>query len=104
MYSGGNWLSAPAKEPTRYGESLPTVSFSLFLYLASPLRVESSLAFQKSYLYESCIAGTLVSLSLLGYETGTIQPPQDPVQSCLKTFPIPQIHKTYSVIVVQKRM
>lgn len=29
---------------------------------------------KKSYLYESCVAGAVVSLSLLGYETGATQP------------------------------
>lgn len=45
------------------------------LYLALTLSIMfTSLAFQKSYLYESCVAGALVSLSLLGYETGETQP------------------------------
>lgn len=55
---------------------LPSPSRPLALYLAPPLRIIfTSLAFQKkSYLYESCVAGAVASLSLLGYETGAMQP------------------------------
>lgn len=54
---------------------LPSLSGSFALYLVLLLCIIfTSLAFQKSYLYESCIAGALVSLSLLGYETRAAQP------------------------------
>lgn len=71
-------MSVPAKDPLirRISPSvLLSLSHSFALYLALPLCIIfTSLAFQKSYLYESCVAGALVSLSLLGYETGATQP------------------------------
>lgn len=80
-------MSAPAKDPA-IGRISPSVllslSHSFVLYLALPLCIIfTSLAFQKSYLYESCVAGALVSLSLLGYETGATQPPHARLSSGL---------------------
>lgn len=67
---------------------LPSLSSSFALYLALLLCIIfTSLAFQKSYLYESCIAGALVSLSLLGYETRAAQP----ARPTLPFFPLPSI-------------
>lgn len=70
-------MSVPAKDPMiqRISPSvLLSLSHSFAPYLALPLCIIfTSLAFQKSYLYESCVAGALVSLSLLGYETGATQ-------------------------------
>lgn len=64
---------------------LPSIC-SLALYLVLLLCIIfTSLAFQKSYLYESCIAGALVSLSLLGYETRAAQP----ARPTLPFFPPP---------------
>ncbi len=72
-------MSTPAKDRAiqRICPSvLLSLSHSFALYLALPLCIIfTSLAFQKSYLYESCVAGALVSLLLLGYETGASQPP-----------------------------
>lgn len=54
---------------------LPSLSAPLALHPALLLCIIfTSLAFQKSHLYESCVAGALVSLSLLGYETRAAQP------------------------------
>lgn len=65
------------KDLARYTGSasvLVSLSHSLELYLAWALCIIfSSLAFQTLYLYESCIAGTLVSLSLHGYGTAATQ-------------------------------
>lgn len=93
------WLSAPAKHPARYGESLP-LSYCLYItvshYLALPLCIIfTSLAFQKSYLYESCIAGALVSLSFLGYETGASQPPHARLTSGLEEDVSHKIQNTW---------
>lgn len=70
-----------------------TVSVSLFkkLLLALPLCIIfTSLAFQKSYLYESYVAAALVSLPLLGYETRATQPPHARLSSGLsKEIPLP---------------
>lgn len=66
------------KTPSKIRRICPSVllSLSFALYLALALCIIfTSLAFQKSYLYESCIAAALVSLPLLGYETGASQPP-----------------------------
>lgn len=78
-----------SKTPSKIRRIAPTVLLSLYhsftLYLALPLCIIfTSLAFQKSYLYESCITGALVSLSFLGYETGSSQPPHARLTSGLE--------------------
>lgn len=66
---------------------LLSLSGSFALYLALLLCIIfTSLAFQKSYLYESCIADALVSLSLLGYKTRAAQPARATVVVFLVVF------------------
>lgn len=77
-------LARPCKIQRISPSVLVSLSHSFTLYLALPLCIIfPSLAFQKSYLYESCVAGALVSLSLLGYETGATQPPHARLSSGL---------------------
>lgn len=72
-------MSAAAKRPSDT-EDLSlclTVSIALSRTLsgsATPYNLHLISISKKSYLYESCVAGAVVSLSLLGYETGATPP------------------------------